>query len=199
MEIAYDLDINHWGGIYKEDIMQEWRIALLRAAQTYDESNNAKFSTYAYTIVRNAMTDLCRKGISSYENRMIEAGYTQEFFDDYYARDKDGLHISETIGEDEFDPTARRTVLSVMIQKLRNRLKVLPPRLQRLLAYRYGFGMAEYKSLSEAAAFFHLTEKYLKAIEKNALAELRDGINNGKIDIIYCNYVKSELSFHKYT
>ena len=181
MEVAYDLDINHWGGIYKEDIMQEGRIALLRAAQTYDECNNAKFSTYAYTIVRNAMTDLCRKGISSYENRMIEAGYTQEFFDDYYAKDEDGLHISETVGSKEFDPTARQAVLRVMIQKMKNRLKVLPPRLQRLLAYRYGFGMAECKSISEAAAFFHLTEKYLKAIEKNALAELRDGMNDGKI------------------
>ena len=61
------------------------------------------------------------------------------------------------------------------------RLKVLPPRLQRLLAYRYGFGMAECKSISEAAAFFHLTENYLKAIEKNALATLREGMNDGKI------------------
>ncbi|WP_167541194.1 sigma factor [Pseudobutyrivibrio ruminis] len=166
MEIAYDLDINHWGGIYKEDMMQEGRIALLGATQTYDESNDAKFSTYAYTIVRNAMTDLCRKGISPYENRMIEAGYTQEFFDDYYARDKDGVHISETIGEAEFDPTARRAVLRVMIQKMQNRLKVLPPRLQRLLAYRYGFGMTECKSISEAAAFFILTEIILKHLKR---------------------------------
>ena len=92
-----------------------------------------------------------------------------------------GLHISETVGSKEFDPTARQAVLRVMIQKMKNRLKVLPPRLQRLLAYRYGFGMAECKSISEAAAFFHLTENYLKAIEKNALATLREGMNDGKI------------------
>ncbi|MBP3261801.1 sigma factor-like helix-turn-helix DNA-binding protein [Pseudobutyrivibrio sp.] len=105
----------------------------------------------------------------------------KKFFDDYYARDKAGLHISETIGEAEFDPTARCAVLRVMIQKMQNRLKDLPPRLQRLLAYRYGFGMAECKSINEAATFFHLTENYLKAIEKKALAELRDGMNDGKI------------------
>ena len=181
IEVAYDLDINHWGGIYKEDIMQEGRIAMLVAAQTYDESNDAKFSTYAYMIVRNAMADLCRKGISSYENRMIEAGYTQEFLDDYYTTDEDGLHISETVGGEEFDPTARQAVLRVMIQKMRNRFKNLSPRMQRLLAYRYGLGMAECKSISEAATFFHLTEKHLKAIEKNVLANLREGMNDGEI------------------
>jgi hypothetical protein len=32
-----------------------------------------------------------------------------------------------------------------------------------------------------AAAFFHLTENYIKAIEKNAFATLKEGMNDGKI------------------
>lgn len=62
--IQYNLDINHWKGIEKEDITQEGRIEMLRAAQNYDLDSTTKFSTYAYTIVKNAIIDLCRKGIS---------------------------------------------------------------------------------------------------------------------------------------
>lgn len=35
--------------------------------------------------------------------------------------------------------------------------------------------------VSETAAYFHLTEKYLKIIEAGALKTLRDGMNDGEI------------------
>ena len=38
-----------------------------------------------------------------------------------------------------------------------------------------------FKTISETAAFFHLTKKYLRAIENHALAKLKDGMNDGKI------------------
>ena len=181
MEVAYDLDLNHWGGIEKDDIIQEGRIAMLRAAQTYDESNNTKFSTYAYTIVKNAMTDLCRKGISAFENRIIESGMSLVFLDEDYSNNEFDVHIIETVPSAEFDPTARLAVLHVMLEKMYNRLKLLPARQRRLLAYHYGLGSLECKSISETAAYFHLTEKYIKIIEEQALATLRDGMNDGKI------------------
>ncbi|MBR5637545.1 MAG: sigma-70 family RNA polymerase sigma factor [Pseudobutyrivibrio sp.] len=181
MEVAYDLDLNHWGGIEKDDIIQEGRIALLRAAQTYDESNNTKFSTYAYTIVKNAMTDLCRKGISAFENRIIESGMSLVFLDEDYSNNEFDVHITETVPSAEFDPTARLAVLHVMLEKMYNRLKLLPARQRRLLAYHYGLGSLECKSISETAAYFHLTEKYIKIIEEQALATLREGMNDGKI------------------
>lgn len=181
MEVAYDLDLNHWGGIEKDDIIQEGRIAMLRAAQAYDESNNTKFSTYAYTIVKNAMTDLCRKGISAFENRIIESGMSLVFLDEDYSNNEFDVHITETVPSAEFDPTARLAVLHVMLEKMYNRLKLLPARQRRLLAYHYGLGALECKSISETAAYFHLTEKYIKIIEDQALATLRDGMNDGKI------------------
>lgn len=181
MEVAYDLDLNHWGGIEKDEIIQEGRIAMLRAAQTYDESNNTKFSTYAYTIVKNAMTDLCRKGISAFENRIIESGMTLVFLDEDYSNNEFDVHITETVSTGEFNPNARLAVLHVMLEKMYNRLKLLPPRQRRLLAYHYGLGALECKSISETAAYFHLTEKYIKIIEDQALSTLRDGMNDGKI------------------
>lgn len=153
---------------------------MLRAAPTYDLDSTTKFSTYAYTIVKNAMTDLCRKGISAYEVRMINSGLTQVFLDEDYSSNEFDVHITETVPEKEFDPTARLAVLHVMLEKMRNRLIQLPNRQRRLLAYRYGLGTLQCKSITETAAYFHLTEKYLEEIEARALFELRGGMNDGR-------------------
>lgn len=47
--------------------------------------------------------------------------------------------------------------------------------------YRYGIQSLEYKTIAETAACFHLTENYLRLIEKRALDVLREGMNDGKI------------------
>ena len=79
------------------------------------------------------------------------------------------------------DPTGNLAVLHVMLEKMRNRLKLLPARERRLLAYHYGLGVSEAKSISETAAYFHLTEKYARAIEIHSLERLREMMNDGKI------------------
>lgn len=181
METLYDLDLNHWGGIDREDIIQEGRIAMLRAAQTFDEKGGAKFSTYAYTIIKNAMTDLCRKGISAFEARMINSGLSQVFLDDDSPEKEFEFSVADIVRHGRFDPTGNLAVLHIMLEKMNNRLKLLPPRQRRLLAYRYGLGTLECKSISETAAYFHLTEKYVKIIEQQSLDALRAGMNDGKI------------------
>ena len=44
-----------------------------------------------------------------------------------------------------------------------------------------GIQSLEYKTIAETAAVFHLTENYLRLIEKRALDVLREGMNDGKI------------------
>ena len=96
--------------------------------------------------------------------------------------DEDGLPVAEKIADGRIhDPVGDEAVLRVMIQKMRNRLVLLPEREQRLLMYRYGIDSLEYKTIAETAAFFHLTEKYLRIIETRALEVLREGMNDGKI------------------
>ena len=72
IEVAYEMDVNHYGGIELDDILQEGRFAMLEAAKQYDTVGSVKFSTFAYTIMRNAMVDLCRKGNSSSEKKLAE-------------------------------------------------------------------------------------------------------------------------------
>jgi len=185
IELLYDIDINNWGGVEKEDIIQEGRIAMLRAAQTYDEDGDVKFSTYAYTVMENAMKDLCRKGISAFEKRMIDSGLAQVFLDDEPWNPTDGeddVLLAEKIkSSDNPDPTGNLAVLHVMLEKMRNRLAELPARERRLLSFHFGLGALDCRTISETAAYFHLTEKYISIIEKGALAKLREGMNDGKI------------------
>ncbi|MBR5992714.1 MAG: sigma-70 family RNA polymerase sigma factor [Lachnospiraceae bacterium] len=181
LEVAHDLDINHYGGIELDDILQEGRFALLEAAKIFDENEDVKFSTFAYTVAGNAMRDLCRKGDSSFERQLANHGIVQVFLDDNPV-DEDGVPEAEKVRDGKGrDPVGEEAVLRVMIQKMRNRLVLLPPRERRLLMYRYGIQSLEYKTIAETAAFFHLTENYLRLIEKRALDVLREGMNDGKI------------------
>ena len=181
LEIMHDLDVNHYAGIELDDIMQEGRFALLEAAKSYDVTSATKFSTFASVVMRNAMSDLCRKGDSSFERQLADHGIVQVFLNDNPV-DEDGVPEAEKVRDGKGrDPVGEEAVLRVMIQKMRNRLELLPARERRLLMYRYGIQSLEYKTIAETAAFFHLTENYLRLIEKRALGVLREGMNDGKI------------------
>ncbi|MCR4745515.1 MAG: sigma-70 family RNA polymerase sigma factor [Lachnospiraceae bacterium] len=184
-EMVKAIDDAKYGGIELDDIIQEGRVAMLRAAQTFNTDNggNTQFSTYAYTVIKNAMTDLCRRGLSAFEKIMLDKGLTRVFLDDD-STDEDGLAISEKISTDSewHDQTGNLAVLHIMLQKMGNRFKdLLSDREQRLLSYKFGLSALQCKTISETAAYFHLTEKYANAIEATALKKLRKGMNDGKL------------------
>ena len=179
-EMVRAMEDAKYGGIELDDILQEGRIAMLRAAQSYDENTGAEFSSYAYASMKNALTDLCRKGLSAFEKRMIDCGLTRVFLDDQ-PLDKEEVKISDRTSLEWHDPTGNLAVLHVMLEKMRNRIKDLPDRERRLILYRYGLSVLECKTISETAAFFHLTERYAAEIERNTLQTLKDGMNDGKI------------------
>lgn len=172
-------NVNSSDGIDDADLIQEGRIAMLTAAKSFDENRNAKFSTFAYEIVKNAMTDLCDHCQSTFERHMEASGLTRLFLDDPNVTESNlyprGVDVQWK------DPTGDLAVLHIMLEKLRNRLVLLPAREQRILMYHFGISAPDFKSVSETAAYFHLTEKYLRIIEANALKTLRDGMNDGKI------------------
>ena len=79
------------------------------------------------------------------------------------------------------DPTGDFAVFRIMIEKLGNRLIQLSARQLQLITYLYGFRTRETPTIIETAKHFHLTERHLKSIERKALNELRDGMNDGRI------------------
>lgn len=163
----------------KDEIVQEGRMAMLTAAKKFDETRGVKFSTFAYEVMKNAMIDLCEKGVSTFARKLEADGITLLYLGDkgsteqaLYGRGSD-VHYQ--------DPTGNLAVLHVMLEKMHNRLKLLPPRLQRFLTYYYGIGTIEAKSISEAASYFHLSENYARKLEKQGLDKMREMMNDGKI------------------
>lgn len=171
--------VNSSDGFGEEDLAQEGRIALLTAAKKYNEKKGAQFSTYAYKAAFKAMNGLCRKLQPTFERKMEEDGLTHVFLND--------RNVEETMyggrgGEVQWkDPTGNLAVLHVMLEKMQNRLKLLPERQRRLLAYRYGFGLRKKNSIPKTAAYFHLAERTMRKIEKEAMGKLRKMMNDGKI------------------
>lgn len=181
LEIAHELDIHHYGGIELDDILQEGRFAMLEAAKLYDTSSTTKFTSFAYTIMKNAMSDLCRKADSSFERNLAKKGIVQVFLNDT-VKDSDGVLVCETIPDSrQSDPVGNLAVLHVMLEKMYNRLELLPARQRRIISYHYGLYTLEFETIERTAAYFHLTENLILAIEKQALDTLRVGMNDGKI------------------
>ena len=166
-------------GIDEEDLMQVGRIAMLNAARAFDESKNVKFSTFAYETIRNALTDLCDSCQSSYERHMTDKGQKHLFID--AGKETEDAINGQGCDVNHRDPAGKAAVLHVMLEKMGNRLMCLSERERKLLAYHYGLGSNEVKSLPEVAAYYTLTEKYIRTIEKKALAKLKDMMNDGKI------------------
>ena len=48
-------------GLEYDDLYQEGCIALWRAAETFDEQQEAQFHSYAISVIRNYLVDYCRK------------------------------------------------------------------------------------------------------------------------------------------
>ena len=101
----------------------------------------------------------CKEAVIRYSSlsgslRLPLAGATCE---SYETGHKHAINILGGIHEG-FDPTGKIAVLHVMLEKMRNRLKTLEPRQQRILMVHFGLNFMEWKTISETAAYYHLTE-----------------------------------------
>lgn len=59
--VAYVVNTYFPKNFYKDDLKQEGYLGLLKAIETYDESKNVKFSTYATKCIKNKIIDYLRK------------------------------------------------------------------------------------------------------------------------------------------
>ncbi|MCR5476727.1 MAG: hypothetical protein K6E92_03765 [Lachnospiraceae bacterium] len=85
-------------------------------------------SSFASVVMKNAMSDLCRKGDYSFERQHADHGIVQVFLNDNPV-DEDGIPEIEKVDTNRIqDPAGDEAVLRVMKQKMRNRLVMLPAR-----------------------------------------------------------------------
>lgn len=88
--------------LYKDDLKQEGYIGLLKAIDTYDESKNIKFSTYAVKCIKNKIIDFLRVDkIVKIPVEQLEKGYSDVMIPIQYTEGREGKADLENYIADE--------------------------------------------------------------------------------------------------
>ena len=170
--------VKPWDSIDADDLMQVGRIALLSAKRKYDASRGTRFSTYAYSAVRNAMSKLCDKSEETFERVNERDGLSRLWMNDGKSRE---VSSEGTVNVSFHDRTGRDALMHVTLTKMKRRFDRLSRKQQRVLWRRYGLGDLDAETVSETAKYFHLAKSSLRKIEAEALANLREMMEDGKI------------------
>ncbi len=157
----------------QEDMLQEGRIALMKAAETYEAEAGAGFLTYTARLVQNAMVDHIR-GIAKSNSEIAATQSLQEEMCNVIEENAGCYHQGIYSGCDLYRYTPEQSYLrKETLRTLRNGLADCPPRNRAYLLYRYGFEDGEEHSLKETAEYFHLNQSRAKKTEKDGLEHLR--------------------------
>lgn len=178
----------------QEDLMQEARIATLKAIDMYDEKHNAKLSTYVYTAVCRACRDYVRD--NTYD--LVVSRYQQEKEWKERMGEDNILNVNKPKFDSPTPPTALRldqkisqagngnaatlgdtipsgelSVLENLIKKeqvsiLREEVSKLPER-ERDIVYSRFWGGATYKEIAEEQG---CSKQRAEVITKRALGRL---------------------------
>ena len=159
-------------GLDVDDLVQEGCVGLLSAIDRFDAARGMKFLTYAAPAIRNAMTDCARAALSQFERRLEFDGLQRVYLDDVLDADERLLRIEAVADPNTQTPeqvVLRREQLAELYAGLDN----LTAREQTWLLYRHGFADGAEHPLTSAARHFHLSENRARALDAQALDDLR--------------------------
>lgn len=159
-------------GLDVDDLVQEGCIGLLSAIDRFDATRGMKFLTYAALAIRNAMTDCVRAALSQFERRLESDGLKRVYLDDVLDANERLLLIEAVT--DLHTQTPEQVVLRrEQLAELYAGLDNLTARQQTWLLYRHGFTDGAEHPLTAAARHFHLSENRARALDKQAIDDLR--------------------------
>lgn len=159
-------------GLDVDDLVQEGCIGLLSAIDRFDAGKGASFLTYAASAIRNAMTDCVRAALSQFEQRMTGDGLQRVYLDDVLSEDERMLRI-EAIADPNTQTPEQVILRREQLAELYAGLGSLTAREQTWLLYRYGFTDGAEHPLTAAARHFHLSENRARALDAQAIDNLR--------------------------
>lgn len=155
-----------------DDLVQESCIGLLSAIDRFDAEHGMKFLTYAALAIRNAMTDCARAALSQFERRLEFDGLQRVRLDDVLDADERLLRI-EAVADPHAQTPEQVVLRREQLAELYAGLDNLTAREQTWLLYRHGFADGAEHPLTSAARHFHLSENRARALDAQALDDLR--------------------------
>lgn len=162
-------------GIYRDDLIQEGSISLLRAISRYDSDKKIKFLTYAGPAIRNAMMDLISTAFSAFEQRMQsdKDGIPMKRINlDELLPGEDSMQRSDLIADPYSSEPEKMMIEEESRKELYEGLRRISEREQVYLLYRFGFEDDMEHPLVGTALHFHLSESRARSTEALALDNL---------------------------
>ena len=148
-----------------EDLVSIGTIGLVKAVDSFNAENGAKFATYAAKCIQNEILMHFR----SQKKHASEVSLNETIDID---RDGNPLTYIDVICSDEdiSEEIDRKMMTAKMLRYLH---AILSPREQQILMMRYGLGGLKPCAQREVAAALGISRSYVSRIEKSALEKLR--------------------------
>ena len=144
-------------GIEFDDFVQEGMIAFWKCNERYDERVGVNFLTYTKPAIKNAMTDLVRKNLSS---TCVEVESLDKCIETGEQR------LWEVLASELYSKTSESIILKAeTVREMYAALKCLDRRERTYLLYRFGFDDNQEHSISDTALHFSLSESRAKSVE----------------------------------
>ncbi|MBQ9132149.1 MAG: RNA polymerase sporulation sigma factor SigK [Clostridia bacterium] len=151
-----------------EDLVSIGTIGLIKAVDTFNIHNGAKFATYAAKCIQNEILMYFR----SRKKLAAEVSINETIDID---RDGNPLTYMDVIccEDDVAEEIDRKMITAKMLQMLD---RCLLPRERQIIMMRYGIGGIRAQTQREIAASLNISRSYVSRIEKSALEKLREAL-----------------------
>ena len=155
-------------GVDADDLISVGTIGLIKAINSFKTDKNIKLATYASRCIENE--------ILMYLRRMVRLK-SEVSFDEPLNTDWEGneLLLSDILGTDS-DTVYKDIETSVEKQLLRDALKKLPEREQKIMYMRFGLAGHEEMTQKDVADLLGISQSYISRLEKKIIAKLKSEI-----------------------
>ena len=150
----------------QEDLVSVGTVGLVKAVDGFEDSNGARFATYASRCIQNEILMYFRS-----QKKLAQEVSLSETID--IDRDGNPLTYIDVICSD--DNVADDVEIKIRTQKMMRLMKTeLSPRERRIICMRYGIGGAKPLTQRETSERLGISRSYVSRIEKSALQKLRE-------------------------
>ena len=148
-----------------EDLISIGTIGLIKAVNTFDPTKKIKLSTYASRCIENEILMYLRRNSKSRQDISLDEPLSTDW-------DGNELLLSDVLGSDD-DDVYRAIEEDVDRELLRDALKKLTGREQRIRCLRFGLSGGECRTQKEVADVLGISQSYISRLEKKILHRLR--------------------------
>ena len=148
-----------------EDLISIGTIGLIKAVNTFDPGKKIKLATYASRCIENEILMYLRRNSKSRQDISLDEPLSTDW-------DGNELLLSDVLGSDD-DDVYRAIEEDVDRELLRDALKKLTGREQRIMCLRFGLTGGECRTQKEVADALGISQSYISRLEKRILHRLR--------------------------